>query len=118
MTITQAKRRLKEVSQYREKIRAVMETKKAMKKAGFANAEETARQAIDDIEAEVAGEVRTMLLLPPDESRTLIARYINCTPYVDLSRDDLLAGMTQRTAERILARAVEHYAEISERGLA
>lgn len=118
MTITQAKRRLKEVSLYREKIRAAADTEQIMKKAGFSNAEETTRQAIDDIEAEVAEEVRTMLLLPPDESRTLIARYINGTPYSDLSSDDLLAGMTQRTAERILARAVEHYAEISERGLA
>ena len=111
MLIAEAKRYLKEISEFREMLTAAAEARRLMEAKGLPYATETEEAAVELVGRKVADAVRRILELPPDEARVLLARYINGTPYALLSEDELLAGMTQRTAERLLARAVERFAE-------
>ena len=115
MTIAEVKKYLKEVSAYGEQIRAAKDAEAVLRKMGLRKSDAITEEAIKEANERVRQAGLMMLRLPPEESRVLIARYVHGTPYVDLSEDELLAGMTQRTAERILARAVEHFGEVAEK---
>lgn len=111
MTLTDAKRLLKRTAELGERIRATQDAKEDLSTDWLPEISEVADESIKEMRREVVEVVKTMLKLPPDECRVLIARYVKGTPYAMLARDDLLAGMTQRTAERVLARATERFAD-------
>lgn len=109
MTIKQAKDELAGVSMWAQRLEISQQAGAALNKIG-ADGGEIEREGAAETARKVIEAVRKMLKCKPDEARLLLIRYVDRTPYERLSTHPEAEGISQRNAERILARAIESYA--------
>ena len=112
MTIPETKQFLTSLSGCRERIKLTMVTAEQLSDIGCP-AESMRDEVLSTLCDQLTAGMTVILSLPdPDESRVLIARYIDGQPYELLSEHRSLQGMSQRSACRLLSRATVHLAEL------
>lgn len=109
MTIKEAKEELNAVSMWAQRLETAKQARAALDRIGTDGAE-IEKESAADTARKVIEAVRKMLKCKPEEARLLLIRYIDRTPYEQISAHPEAAGLSRRNAERILARAIESYA--------